>query len=118
MTAVAAFPYLDLALLEYLLGFDIPEQCTVALLVTLLDCSYKAELCCQLSEAFLLGCLCKAVVHVCPLVVLTCGCSCKVLCCITDALQLLEPHLGMFLLVVGSCLEQCCYLLVAVLLCA
>ena len=82
-----------------------------------LDLSDHAEAGCQLREALCLGCFGKACIHVRPLVVLAlCG-RCEVLGRATDAGQLLEPQLGVLLLVVRRFEEQRRDLLVALLLC-
>ena len=62
VTAVAALPYLDLALLEYLSGLYIAQQGTVTLFVMLFDGCNQTELASQIMEAFLLSGLCEAVV--------------------------------------------------------
>ena len=48
--AVATFPYLNLALLEDLLHFDVSEQCAVALLVHSFDRRNASELCRQIQK--------------------------------------------------------------------
>lgn len=63
VTAVAALPYLDFALLEYLSGLYIAQQGTVTLFVMFLNGCNQTELASQIVEAFLLGGLCEAVVH-------------------------------------------------------
>ena len=117
VTAVAALPDLDLGLLEDLGSLDILQQGTVALLVVLLDGGDQTELACQLIEALLFGGLGEAGIHVGPLVVLALGGGEQVLGGIADAAQLLEPQLGVLLLVVGGLQEQGRDLLVALLLC-
>ena len=116
MSAVAAFPHLHLALGKHLLRLDVVEQRTIALLVPLLDGSHHAELLGQQREAFLVGRLCEAIVHVCPLIVLALGSSQQVVCCGAYAAQLLEPKLGVFLLVVGCAGEDFRHLLQSLLL--
>ena len=98
MTAVAAFPNLDLALGKDLSGFNVLKQSAVTLLVVLLDGGDKTELGSQLGEAFLLGGLSEAGVHVGPLVVFAFSGVQQVFGGIADALELLAPHLGVFLL--------------------
>ena len=115
MTAVAAFPYLYFTPGKYLLCLNIVKQCAIALLMMLLYSSNTAELGSKLREAFLLCCLGKACVHVCPLIVLTVSCSGKILGCSSDTVELLEPQFSVFLLVVGCLLKESCYLLKAVL---
>ena len=99
--AVAAFPHLDLALREYLGHLHIVEQGAVALLVMLFNGGHKAELGGQLREALLVGGLREALVHIGPLVVFALGGVEQVLRRIADAVHLLEPHLGVLLLVVS-----------------
>ena len=62
MSAVATFPHLHFALLKYFLHLNILEQCTVSLLVVLLNLAYEAESGCELREALLLSCLSKALI--------------------------------------------------------
>ena len=116
MTAVAALPYLDLALSKDLCRLHIVQQGTVALLVVLFNGGDHAETLGQRMETFLIGCFGKAVVHIRPLVVLTLSGGEKVFGGVTNAVQLLEPQLGVFLLVVSGFEEQRRDLLVAFLL--
>ena len=116
MTAVAAFPHLDLGLLKDFLSLDVVQQGTVALLMHLLDGGNATELCGELGEALLLGDLGKLIVHVGPLEVLALGSGCQVLGGGADAAEFLEPHLGVGLLVVSGLQEQCGNLLQALLL--
>ena len=115
MSAVAALPDLDLALLEDLLCLDVGEQLAVALLVGLLDCSYAAELLGEDVEALCVSGLGEAVIHVGPLVVLALSGSLQVLRGRADSAELLEPELGMLLLVLCSLEEQGCNLLYIIL---
>ena len=116
MTAVAAFPHLDLALGKDLLGLHIVQQRTVALLMGLFDRAHHAELRRQLREAFLLRRLGKALVHVGPLVIFAIRRGRQILGGGADAVQLLEPHLSMLLLVIRRFEEQRGDLLKAILL--
>ena len=84
--------------------------------MVLLNSSHQAEFSSQLRESLFLCGLRESDVHVCPLVVLPASGSSQILCCAADALQLLEPHLGMFLLVVCRLQKQGCDLLKALLL--
>ena len=99
MTAVAAFPDLDLALFKDRCRFDILQQRAVTLLVMTLDCRDHAELLCENLEAFFLRFLCKGFVHIGPFVVFALSRVEQVLCGIADAGKLLEPHLCVFLFV-------------------
>ena len=116
MPAVPTFPYGNGALFEYFPGFHIPQQGTVPLLMVLLNLCYHAELDGQRRKAFFLGLLGKALVHIRPLVILAfCGGE-QVFGRVAQQSQLLEPHLGVFLLVVRRLLEDGCDLLIALLL--
>lgn len=116
VTAVAALPYLDFALLEDLSGLYIAEQGTVTLFVMLLNGCNQTELASQIVEAFLLSGLGKAVVHVGPFVVLALGSVQQVFCGVTQAVQLLVPQLCVLLLVLGGLKEEGSDLLIAFLL--
>ena len=48
VTAVTALPNLDFTLLKDLSGFDLLQQCTLTLLVVLLNSGNQTELCSQL----------------------------------------------------------------------
>ena len=115
VTAVAALPHLDLALGEDLRHLHIVQQGTVALLVVLFNGGDQAETLGQLMETFLIGCFGKAVVHIRPLVVLALSGGEKVFCGVANAVQLFEPQLGVFLLIISGFEEQCRDLLVAFL---
>ena len=91
VTAVAALPNLNLALLKDLLGLHVVQESAVSVLVALLDGSYETELGCEYLEAFFLGGLCKAFIHICPLIVLASGCSSEVFCCRAYAFECLKP---------------------------
>ncbi len=117
MSAVAAFPDLDLALFENLLHLDIFQQGAIAFLVVLFDLRDQTELCSQLRKAFFLGGFGKALIHVCPFVVLAVGGCRQILGGGADAVQLLEPELGVLLFVVGGFLKDGCDLLKAILFC-
>ena len=47
------------------------KQCTISLLMALLDCPYKPELFCKLREPFFLCCFGKFLIHICPFIVLS-----------------------------------------------
>ena len=116
VTAVAALPNLDLALGEDLGHLHVLQQGAIALLMVLLHSGDETETGGQLMEALLLGGLGEAVIHIGPLVVLALGGGQQVLCGIAQQTQLLEPQLGVLLLVVGSLQEQSGDLLKALLL--
>ena len=116
VAAVAALPYLDLALCKDLRHLHIVQQGTVALLVVLFNGSDQTETLRQLMKAFLIGCFGKAVVHIRPLVVLALSGGEKVFGGVANAVQLFEPQLGVFLLIISGFEEQCRDLLVAFLL--
>lgn len=115
VATVSALPDLDLALGEDSAGFHIVKKGAIALLMMALNLTDHAEAGCQLREALCLGRLGKAVIHVRPLVVFTLGSRGKIFGRIADACQLLEPQLGMLLLVVRRFEEQRRDLLVAFL---
>ena len=77
VSAVAANPDSVSVTAEDESVLDVLQQLAIALLVSLLDGSDSAELVCQLCEAFLLGILSHAVVHVGPLIVLAFGLACS-----------------------------------------
>ena len=116
MAAVAALPHLDLALGEDLGGFHILQQSAVALLVMLFNGGDQAELGSQLGETLLLGGLGETGVHVGPLIVFAGSGGSQILGGITDAFQLLEPHLSVLFFIVRSLQEQGRDLLIAFLL--
>ena len=116
MSAVSALPHLHFALLEDSLCLYIVQQGTVALFVMLLDLRNGTELLSQIMEALLIGGLRESVIHIRPFIVLARGCGCKILRGVSDAAQLLEPHLGMLLLVVRCLQKQRGNLLIAFLL--
>ena len=116
MPAVAALPHLDLALGKDLRHLHIVQQGAVALLMVLFDGGDQTETLGQLVEALLVGGFGEAVVHIRPLVVLALSGGEKVFGGVTNAVQLLEPKLSVFLLVVSGFEEQRRDLLVAFLL--
>lgn len=113
VATVSALPDLDLALGEDGGRLHVVQQGAIALLVMTFDLADHAEAGRQLRETFGLGRLGKAVIHVRPLVVFTLGSRGKIFGRIADACQLLEPQLGMLLLVVRRFEEQRRDLLVA-----
>ena len=117
MSAIAALPNFHLRPFEYLCSLDILQKCAVTFLVTLFNGSYTAEFCSELREAFLLSCLCKTCIHICPFVVLAGCCVCEILCCVTDAVKFLEPEFCVLLLVIGGLKEEGCDLLESLFLC-
>ena len=116
VSAVAAFPYTDATLLENFGCFDIVQQGTVTLLMTLFDGSHTSELLSQFMEAFFIGFTGKGVVHVCPFVILTFSSMKQILGSRANSTQMLEPQFGMFFLILGGLEEEGGYLLVTVLL--
>ena len=101
MSAVSAFPDFDFALRENLLRLYIVQQRAVSFLVVLFDFTDQTEFCRQLREALRLSGLGNCILHICPLVVFALCCRCKILCGVTDACKLFEPHLCMLLFVVS-----------------
>ena len=116
VAAVAALPHLDLTLLEDLSRLHVVEQRPVALLVALLDGGHQAEFGGQLREALRLSGLGEAVIHVGPLIVLALGGVLQVLGGVPQAAQLLEPQLGVGLLIFGGLQEEGGDLLIALVL--
>ena len=117
MSAVAAFPHNYSALFEYSLSFYVGKKRTVSLLVSLFNSRYTAELCCKLVEALCLCVLCKLIVHIGPLIVLTLCFVEKVFCGVTELAKSLEPKLCVLLLVFCCLEEYSSYLLISCLLC-
>lgn len=111
MTAVTAFPYLDIAILEYCRCFNVFEQSAVAFLVMLFDRAYHGEFRSQFGESLLLGSFGEALVHICPLVVLAVRCCREICCGIAYTVKFFEPHFCVFLLVFSGLEKQDCYLL-------
>lgn len=106
MATVAAFPHLYFTLFKDSGGFDILKQCTIALFMGFLDCANHAKLSGKLWEAFLFGSLCKALVHISPLVVFAIGSGGEVCGSIANAVEFFEPHLSMFFFVVCSLIKD------------
>ena len=74
MTAVAAFPDLNLTLFKYLSRFDILKESAVSFLVVLFYGGNRSEFCGEFREALFLSGFCKALVHIGPFIILTvCG---------------------------------------------
>ena len=116
VSAVTAFPNFYFTLLEHFLRLHIFQQGTIAFFMVLFNVSHQTELRRQFLKAFFFGSLGKASVHIRPLVVLTVSGILQVGGGIADALQLLEPHLGVLFLVVSGLQEEGCDLLEAFLL--
>ena len=118
MAAVGALPDGVAVLREHLLVKDVLEKSAVALLVVLLDGAHQFELLRDLVESLLAGLLRHPGVHVGPLEVLSVGRVVEV----GDgaghgaAVEVLEPYLGVLLLVGGGLLEEGGYLYESVLL--
>ena len=102
MSAVPALPNL----FEDLLGLHILQQGAITLLVVLFNSGNQAEFRSQFRKALFFGGLSKSGVHIGPFVVLPAGSSGQVLGGTADPLQLLEPHLGVFFLVISRLQEQ------------
>ena len=120
MATVAALPDAVSVAREDDLVVDILEKLTVALLVLTLNLGDATHLSCDVVEALLVGLACHTLVHVGPLEVLALGSVEEVVGSLRHraTMEVLEPHLGMLLLVGGSLLEDSGDLLVAVLLSA
>ena len=115
MTAVAALPHLDFAPSKDLCHLQIVQQGAVALLVVLFNGGDQTEPLRQFMKAFFVGGFGKAVVHIRPLVVLALSGGEKVFGGVANAVQLFEPQLGVFLLIISGFEEQCRDLLKAFL---
>ena len=116
VTTVAALPNFNFGFLEHLSGLDILEEGAVALFVTFLDGGDHTELHGESLEAFGLGSLGEAFVHIGPFIVLAGGCFGEVGSSVAYSFELLEPHFCVFFLVVGGLKEKGGYLLVALFL--
>ena len=102
VTAVAALPHLDLAFGEDLRRLYIAQQGTVALLMMLFNGGDQTETLGQLVKALLVSSLGKAVVHLRPLGGLALSGGEKIFGGVTNAVQLFEPQLGVFLLIING----------------
>ena len=85
MPAVAALPYLDLALCKYFCRLDIFQKRTVSLLMVFLNGSHQTELLRQLRESFFFRSFGKPLLHTGPLKILPRRCSSQIRLRITDA---------------------------------
>ena len=117
MTAVAALPHGDAALLKDSLGLHILQQCAVTLFVGLLDSSNPTELLGKIVEAFLVSFLRHSVIHIRPLGILALGSMEQILGGIAQLAQSLEPQLCVLFFVFRGLEEQGGNLLIARLLC-
>ena len=119
MAAVRAFPNHVAVLGEHKVIFHVRQQAAIAFLMRLLDGGDHAEFMRNRRETLGVRFLCHADVHVCPLGVLALSGVQQVRRGILDfaALQQLEPHFGVFLLVRRGCFEQFGNLHIAVLAC-
>ena len=116
VTAVAALPDVLVAALEDHAVFQVLQQGAVALLVLLLDLAHALEQEGQLGKALLPGGLGHLLIHGGPFLILALGGGEQVGGGVANAAQLLEPDLGMLLLVSGGLLEESGDLLKALLL--
>ena len=106
VAAVAAFPHLDLALLEHFLHLHVFKQRPIALFMVLFNGSHGAELGGQGREPLFFRGNGEALVHIGPFIVFAVSCRRKILRCIADAVQFLKPHLGVLFFVIGCFQEQ------------
>ena len=84
----------------------------------LLDFAYHLKQLCDVVKAFFSGFLCKGRIHIGPLIVFTGSRILEVVYGFADtAVEQLEPHLCVFLFVVGSFGEESCNLLKAFFFC-
>ena len=116
VSAVPAFPNLHFALFKHFLALHIVQKDSVALFMMLFNSSNQPKTLGKLGKALFLCGLGKFLVHIGPFVVFSlCGRK-QILCRIADARKLLEPELGVFLLVFGGFQEKRRNLLIALLL--
>ena len=102
MAAVAALPNLYFALFKNGGGLNIVQQRPVSFLVALFYCCDQPELHRKLCKAFLLRCFGELLIHIGPFVVFALRGMLKVIGSAAYAVKLLEPQLGMLLLVIGG----------------
>ena len=115
VSAVPAFPNLHFALFKHFLALHIVQKDSVALFMMLFNSSNQPKTLGKLGKALFLCGLGKFLVHIGPFVVFSlCGRK-QILCRIADARKLLEPELGVFLLVFGGFQEKRRNLLIALL---
>ena len=101
MSAVAAFPYCYAALLKYCLFLNVFEERSVAFFMSLFDSSNTSELFCEVVETLFVGFFSHTVVHIGPLEILALCCAFEVIFGRAEFAESLEPHLSVFLFVVG-----------------
>ena len=116
MAAIAALPDVNAVLLEHHTVVQVFQKGTVTLLVLLLDLAYPLKEGGQLVKALGPGGLGHFFVHRGPLFVLAGGGSHQIGGSVTDAVQRLEPQLGVLLLIVGGLQEKSGDLLIPFLL--
>ena len=85
VTAIPALPDFHLTLGKDLGGFHVVKQCSVALLVVLLNGGNQTEFGSQLREALFLSGLGKALIHIRPFVVFTRRRRAKIFSGVSDA---------------------------------
>ena len=101
---------------EYQAVFHVGEQLAVTLLMLLLNLTHLVKEIGDVIETFFPRILGERGVHVGPFIILTVGSVFQILCRAADAVEQLEPNLGMLLLVLGRLQKQLGDLLVPVLL--
>ena len=106
MSAVAAFPDLDLAFFKDGRAVHITKELAVALLVMLFDLRDKSEFRRKSAKAFPFRRLRKRCVHIGPLVILAFRRVQKIIRRIPETAELLKPQLRVLLLVVGRLEED------------
>ena len=106
VAAIAAFPNLHFALFKHALGLYIRQERAIALFVFLFNGRHAAELLGQIVEALFIGFAGHARVHVRPLGILALGRVQKVFRRVAQLAQVLEPQLGVLLLILRRLQEQ------------
>ena len=116
VSAVAAFPASFAGANPDFALFDVLSQFEVSLFVPLFNQGDGGKLICQFRKPFFAGDFGKALVHVRPFFVLASGSRLDIFQRTVDAVQSLEPELGVLFFVVGGQFKQSGDLFVAVLL--
>ena len=117
VAAVAAFPAVFAGADPDLSGLDVGKELAVAFLVAFFNGGNALELSGDVVESFGTGLFGETLVHVGPFLVLAVGGGLQVFDRGTDAAEVLEPQLGVFLFVVRGFEEERGDLFIAVLFC-
>ncbi len=110
MTAIAAFPDLNVAFFENL-GYDnVAEKSAVTFLVLFFDFRNQTEFDRKLGKTVLLGGFCEAFVHIRPFIIFAFGSRKQIFRRVSYTRKLLQPELGVFFFVIRRFQKQFCYL--------